>query len=134
MLVETAMAQVKSQKVWAEQEGLKASEETWRRQVEQLEATLAVKEEGLKNAVQKRRIRIVMHIETLAELSSVQTAMRDSECKRAALEDLVKMKLKGKEENHERDLKEKEESVKKKMAKQNEREQEKIQQRFAEDL
>lgn len=52
----------------------------------------------------------------------------------AALEDSLKMKLKEKEENHERHLKEKEESVKKKMAEQQERELEKIQQRFAEDL
>lgn len=128
------MAQVEIQNQLAEQEGIAASAETWRRKMEELEAVLAGKEEELQNVERKRRIRTFIHVETLAELSRTQAALRESEGKCAALEDSLKTQLWEKEENHRRDLKDKEQSVKKKMAEDHERELEKMQQRFDEDV
>lgn len=128
------MAQVKIKNRLAEHEGIVASAETWRRKMEELEAMLAGKEEELRNVEQKRRLRTVTHVETLAELSRTQAALGESKGKCAALQDSLKTQLQEKEENHWRELKEKEQSVKKKMAEDHERELEKMQQRFDEDV
>lgn len=128
------MAQTRGQKVQAELDELKTSEDTLRRKAEELERTLAVKEEELSNAVLKSKTRTVVHVETVAELSSLQDALKESQRKCAALDESLHTKLQEREENHQRELRKKEESVKQMMEEEYEKKLEERQQKFNEDL
>lgn len=127
------MAHTSNQSLRAEQEELKASSAMWRRKVGDLERTLALKEEELINAVEKRRMRTVTHVETLAELDSTQAELKESQVKCAALEESLQKMLKDKEESHQKDVKEKQETVKQ-MEEEYKREQKKRQQNYEEEL
>lgn len=129
----TQMAQTR-QKFRAEQDELKASAEMWRRKAEELERMLALKEEDFSKTVLKRRRRNAMHVDILAELSSTEDALKESQHQCAALEESLHMKLQEKEENHQRRLKEQEESVKQIIEEKYRRELESMQQKFDADL
>lgn len=82
----------------AELEELKVSAESWRKQVEELKEALAEKDEELKRAVRKRRMRTVAHVDNLALLTSTQVALEDSKLKCAALQEALQKHLQEKEE------------------------------------
>lgn len=100
---------------------------------EELTNALAEKEGQLSRALQKLNMRSFMHVETLAELSSTEEALKESELKRVALEESVN-RLQDRDEDHQRELNEKEESLKQKIKEEHERELEKVQDMFEEEL
>lgn len=108
-------------------------QEELKKKFQDLENTLAEKEQQLSRALQKMNTRTIMHVETLAELSSMENALNESEVKRAALEESIQ-KLQEKDDDHKKKLKEKEESMKKMMEQENDRELEKMQKMFEEQL
>lgn len=113
------MEQTESQKPQAE---LNDSVDMWRRKVEELERTLAMKEEEISTAMETYKSKTVFHMETTLELSIKQVALNNSEKKCAALEESLNKKVQEKEENQQMQLKEKEEIMKKMMAQEDERE------------
>lgn len=122
VIIIAVMAQTRSQTRNAEYEELKASVETWRIKVEELEKKLADTEKELSNAGKMRIRRAVTHTETLAELSSTEAALEESQLKCVALEETFEKTLEEKDESHQRELQEKEESMKKMIQEEHERE------------
>lgn len=102
-------------------------------ELEGLKNALAEKEGQLSRTLRKLNMRTLIHVETLAELSSTEEALKESELKRLSLEESVS-RLQERDEDHQRELNEKEESLKQKMKEEHEREFEKLQKTFEEEL
>lgn len=108
-------------------------EQELKKKFEELTSSLADKEEQLSRALRKKDMRSLMHMETLAELSNTEEALNQSKMKCAALEESVR-RLQEDDENHQRELCEKEESMKKMMEMEQDRELDKVKKMFEEDL
>lgn len=78
-------------------------------------------------------MRRLMHVETLDELSSTEDAVKESQLKFAALEELIQ-RLEEKDQSHQRELKEKEETMNKMVEEEHGRELEKVQEKLDEEL
>lgn len=119
------MAQSRMQQQHVEQE--------LKKKFEELKNSLADKEEQLSKALRKKNMRSFMHVETLAELSSTEEALKQSGMKCAALEESVQ-RLQVQDENHKKELREKEESLEKMIEEEQERELLKVRKMFEEEL
>ncbi|KAK2837737.1 hypothetical protein Q5P01_014949 [Channa striata] len=104
-----------------ESSGFETAEEEWRRKVSKLEELLAEKEKEISRAIEKKQARTRAHVETLADLTETQSALKQSQLSCVALEEKLQTLLAEKEERFRKELSGTEGSVKKKLREKNRR-------------
>lgn len=114
-----------------EKEEMNDSIETWKNKFQELQATLAKKEERLNWALEKAILADGIQAQTLAEMSSTGDALKKSKLKRAALTEAIQGLD---EESQQRELQEKEEHMKNMLVEEHKKRQEERQKKFEEDL
>lgn len=79
-----------------------AIESSWRDKVSKLEALLCEKDKEVSRAIEKRRARTRAHIDTLAQLSEAQSALKQSKMTCDMLAEKVQQQLSQSEESHQK--------------------------------
>ncbi|CAK6976270.1 golgin subfamily A member 6-like protein 22 [Scomber scombrus] len=98
-----------------------ANESSWRDNVSKLEALLCEKDKEVSRANEKRRARTCAHIDTLAQLSEAESALKQSKLTSDALTEKVQQQLSQREESHQKELSEKEHTFRKILAERDEK-------------
>ncbi|KAK2837672.1 hypothetical protein Q5P01_014884 [Channa striata] len=100
---------------------LETAEEKWKRKVSNLEELLTEKDKEINRAVEKRRARTQAHVDTLAELTETQSALKQSRLRCVALEEKLQTLLAKKEERFRKELLETEKSFRQQLSEQERR-------------